>query len=458
MYSTLSFARNVARAKYFQPVKVFPSHLSRARHSTPEDYELALPGLHAQVSGVYAASLCLVRKRSASAPEWMGVGLDGRGIIDRHPLGPGTPTSGTSFHKLRCSYILTGFASGPDTVAGLLWAPVLLLIASQEGVCGSSGSVESGANGQSCTADSAWNETLWDASAADCHICLLCHRLPPATCDARLRVRAALTLRKSASHANTTRQPVPKPPRPLFCAFQCQGGGQHCLAQGGGLLRDAYYTHDTSLPGCADALAGYRAATSPHYSCNCSGEHSYLGGEGGLRTGLEFSILSWVAFGLSALLAPLLGAVIDSIESKRIYCMLVGCAGVGMLGSAVLAHNWVWVQLVDRAALVVPQLTTLASWGWLCRDLATLRTQRSTSAAQPPLVPLNTRWVVGMSFAVVGATATELVVIPRQAYLDELSASFSSLKPGELNYLPGQVAGQRLLFSYLSQAHQHAQR
>ena len=63
-----------------------------------------------------------------------------------------------------------------------------------------------------------------------------------------------------------------------------------------------------------------------------------------------------------------------------------------------------------------------------------------------------------MSFAVVGATATELVVIPRQAYLDELSASFSSLKPGELNYLPGQVAGQRLIFSYLSQARQHAQR
>ena len=171
-----------------------------------------------------------------------------------------------------------------------------------------------------------------------------------------------------------------KPARPLF-AFQCQGGGHHCLAHGGGLLRDAYYTHDTSLPGCADALAGYRAATSPHYSCNCTGEHSYLGGEGGLRTGLEFQILSWVAFGLSALLAPLLGTVIDSIESKRIYCILVGCAGVGMLGSAVIAHNWVWLQLVDKAALVLPQLTALASWGWLCRDLAPL--QRSPSVVQP---------------------------------------------------------------------------
>jgi len=82
-----------------------------------------------------------------------------------------------------------------------------------------------------------------------------------------------------------------KPARPLF-AFQCQGGGHHCLAHGGGLLRDAYYTHDTSLPGCADALAAYRASTSPHYSCNCTGEHSYLGGEGGLRPKLEPSVQS----------------------------------------------------------------------------------------------------------------------------------------------------------------------
>lgn len=119
----------------------------------------------------------------------MGAGLDDRGSHSLEPPPPGAfgvPTSGTSFHKLRRSYILTGFASGPDTVAGLLWAPVLLLIASQEGVCGSFGSVESGANGQSCTADSAWNETLWDASGIACRSAVFvycataCHR-PPAT-------------------------------------------------------------------------------------------------------------------------------------------------------------------------------------------------------------------------------------------------------------------------------------
>jgi hypothetical protein len=54
-----------------------------------------------------------------------------------------------------------------------MWAPVLLLIASREGVCGSSGSVESGANGQSCTADSVWNETLWDASGIACRVLIL---------------------------------------------------------------------------------------------------------------------------------------------------------------------------------------------------------------------------------------------------------------------------------------------
>ena len=113
---------------------------------------------------------------------------------------------------------------GPLVVMLSLVYPAILIYVSMDGVCAHYDGHTSGADGESCTAESLWNETLWLEVAGD-------------KCKTRLP------------------------------------------------FGDFKYTHDPKLPGCSEALKSYRTNVSSPFTCNCTGDYSYLEQFGNIRIG-----------------------------------------------------------------------------------------------------------------------------------------------------------------------------
>jgi hypothetical protein len=209
-------------------------------------------------------------------------------------------------------------------------------LAQEDQECTSVGSVSSGADGQRC---SSFNETLFlELNGSDCRV--------------------------------TTQ---------LFSATEA-------------------YSHDPSLPGCARALAAFRAATQPPFTCDCRGDYAKLGGT--LRSGTVFNLANAVAICLTAFVAPAVGTYIDLHKGKGLWWGLVLGAGSGMIGQAVVGKRFLWL--------------------------------------------------VGLSFMILTVVFSENVQIPRQAYLDDVKPRDGS---GETHVQATlRVAGRRLILSYVTLA------
>ena len=184
-------------------------------------------------------------------------------------------------------FAIETFARGPDTILyGSLWVPVVLYLASLDGICSNfNGQHSSGADGQACLHDSNWNETLWNLS-----------------------------------------------------------NGSKCIQFGD--FDTQKYTHDPLLPGCVEAVNTYRTAfaltSSSPYTCNCTGDYSLL--SSGMRPQNIFVIQNWVNSILIAIACPIFGSLIDSRGGrlqKWKTCILV--AALSIVGTAILSSGGIWI-------------------------------------------------------------------------------------------------------------------
>ena len=204
---------------------------------------------------------------------------------------PGIAEDEASMKRNRRAYLLTGFATGPDTGVGPLWISVLLLVMARDEKCDEA----SGAPDESCTLEDDWNTTHWDLS-----------------------------------------------------------GGGACKTDGNWLVPDKY-THDASLEGCGEALAAYRAYTG--YTCNCTGDYSFL--EGGVRTTtvvtMSFAVQALLAF----VVAPLVGVYLDGHRRKPMFYGAIAATLVSMLMMTVLAPNNAW------AVSLVGSIVSFVTAGWV---------------------------------------------------------------------------------------------
>ena len=189
-------------------------------------------------------------------------------------------------------YAVETFARGPDTILyGSLWVPVVLYLASLDGICSPFDfegiQHSSGADGKACLHDSYWNETLWTLS-----------------------------------------------------------NGSKCIQVGD--FGTQKYTHNPDLLGCVDAVSTYRAAfaltsaSAAPYTCNCTGEYSLL--SSGMRPQNIFVVQNWVNSILIAVGCPLFGSLIDSRgRRKQRWKMLIIIAAVSIIGTAVLSSGGIWI-------------------------------------------------------------------------------------------------------------------
>lgn len=167
------------------------------------------------------------------------------------------------------------------------------------------------------------------------------------------------------------------------------------------------YSPDPTKPGCDAAYTSFRAATTPSFTCDCKGDHAFLGGAGGLRSGTMFTISNIIGIALTALMGPAIGTWIDHNGGKRVWIALLAIAGVCMMGQAVLGLGYVWM--------------------------------------------------VGLVVSVITIVASELVTIPRQSYLFDVvdPNTPSGSTPQEINdanaAFQTRVSGNRIITSYLAQ-------
>ena len=176
-------------------------------------------------------------------------------------------------------------------------------------------------------------------------------------------------------------------------------GGSACARTD--ILSDVIrYSPDPSKPGCDAAYASFRAATTPSFTCDCQGDHAYLGGSGGLRSGTVFTLSNIIGTILVAITAPSLGTWIDHNGGKRVWIALITTAGLCMIGMAVLGPSYVWM--------------------------------------------------VGLVISVITIWASELVTIPRQSYLIDI-VDPSATDEDAHEALRTRVSGNRIITSYLSQ-------
>ena len=182
--------------------------------------------------------------------------------------------------RMRKGYWLTGFGTGPDTVMLAIWSIGMLNTAATDSVCNTFNGYSSGADGSSCTADDAWNDTLWK-----------------------------------------------------------EGGGTSCVQTL--LFGDEKYVHDTSLAGCSGALVAYRAATS--YTCNCTGDHAYTALLGWRPYNVVIYSLTAISVAL-AIVGLILGALLDYSSKrltiwKALYAL--GCSST--FGMALVFPGGTWI-------------------------------------------------------------------------------------------------------------------
>ena len=167
------------------------------------------------------------------------------------------------------------------------------------------------------------------------------------------------------------------------------------------------YSPDPTKPGCDAAYTSFRAATTPTFTCDCLGDHAFLGGAGGLRSGTMFTISNIIGIVLTALMGPAVGTWIDHNGGKRVWIALLATAGSCLIGQAALGSGYVWV--------------------------------------------------VGLVVSVITIVASELATIPRQSYLFDVvdPDAPSGGTPQEITdanaVFQTRVSGNRIITSYLSQ-------
>jgi hypothetical protein len=238
-----------------------------------------------------------------------------------------------ALQRERFGYWFSAFGAGPDTVLSLFWGPVMMVLAALDSTCApDSDGLSSGADGQACTDTDDWNFALWElVNGSAC-----------GSSDAlgRYKVSHDPTLSNGACGV----------------AWALYRGA---TAQGGGLTN----SHSA-------------------FTCNCSGadsDHSFLGGEGGLR----YSVISILQINIVVILitfiAPVFGTFIDfSPHRKRSWTVLWLAGGISTCGMAILGQNFVWT--------------------------------------------------IGLSFAFLTQLFTELVTVPRASYLPDIAFDDSTRK------------------------------
>ena len=190
----------------------------------------------------------------------------------------------------RKGYYKTGYATGPDTIAFILWTAGCLEVAGRDSICGhSSDGFPSGVSvGTACTPYDKWNQTLW---------------------------------------------------------MSVNGGA--CFVSGT-FFSDNKYVYDAAMPGCMDAFQAYRLA--PQYTggvpftCNCSGDHAYLGYDGGLRPATVVLLATTITIIAIAMATPVFGSWIDfSNHRLSTWYKLYVCTTICTFGSCILATGYLWV-------------------------------------------------------------------------------------------------------------------
>lgn len=174
--------------------------------------------------------------------------------------------------------------------------------------------------------------------------------------------------------------------------------GSSCLTRDNGSPR---YSHDPALPGCASALAAFRNSTG--FTCDCLGDYAYLGGTGGVRASVVWTSLTALGNAITCVLSPLVGTVIDYQGGKRLWWALTIASGIGTIFMACIGSGFLWV--------------------------------------------------VGVSFGTLVQVTTQLAIVPRTAYLDDVETKLASWREGETTLqATARVAGYRTIMLYLSQA------
>jgi MFS-type transporter involved in bile tolerance (Atg22 family) len=109
-----------------------------------------------------------------------------------------------------------------------------------------------------------------------------------------------------------------------------------------GISTDIEYVESTSNLECINAFLEYRNLTD--YTCNCTSDYAFLGGEGGLRPGVVVVAIETIMRLFLGLAGPVLGAFIDRTDKrktwmKRFYVILI-CATSMM---TILSSGYVWI-------------------------------------------------------------------------------------------------------------------
>lgn len=236
-------------------------------------------------------------------------------------------------------YAFTGWAAGSDSIVGLIWTLYFFTLTERDQLCGTTPGLDgtsSGADGEPCQMGfNATNFLLYGGGAC---------RAPDSPIDA---------------------------PR---------------------------YVHDAALPGCSEALARYRAATSPAFTCDCDGDYAFLGGTGGLRSDVLWTSVNSLSFATLCVLGPIVGTIIDFQGGKCVWWLLTGLTSVGLVGMAVIGNNFLWA--------------------------------------------------VGLTFQFLAAVSSDLNTIPRQAYLEDVRPTSA----GEtMQMAVARVSANRVILSYACQ-------
>ena len=138
------------------------------------------------------------------------------------------------------------FSRGPSTIVISFFFPAIILLASNDGICNTHDGHSSGADGLACTPDDDFNLTTW------------------------------LSVNGSSCEVEYT--------------------------------WENKYMHDPSLPGCLEALEEYRALIP--YTCNCTGDYSFLDKLGGIRVGKLQSSQAVLNTLILAIFMPILGTYV----------------------------------------------------------------------------------------------------------------------------------------------------
>ena len=185
----------------------------------------------------------------------------------------------------RKAYWQTGWATGPDTVMGAVWATGLIAAAASDSYCWPSGGLSSGADGATCTDIEDWNQTLFT-----------------------------------------------------------DVGGESCSDED--VFGVPRYYHDPDKAGCMAAFAAYRAVTA--YTCNCSGynsPHAFLGSD---SKGFRPSIIYTQAFAIGVLIVAIMqffiGTFSDFSQRRlKVWWIMTFFLFGGTMGMAVVGPGSVWV-------------------------------------------------------------------------------------------------------------------